>query len=109
MKKKLAEFAEFNFSQTDFSILLRLNEGGKSLGVLISETNYPRNTVNTVLKRLLDLNEVIRDKDETGKYVYRISTELDVNDNQYAVLDYLMHNYKKLMTPNVCRIMCVLL
>lgn len=109
MKKKLIELAEGNFLQTDFSVLLRVNEGKMYLGEIISKTSYSRDTVNTVLRRLLDTGKIFRDQTETGKYVYSISSKLDVNNTQYMILDYLMLNYKKLMTPNVCRIMCVLL
>ena len=109
MKKKLIELADDNFLQTDFSVLLRVNEGKMYLGEIISKTRYSRDTINTVLKRLLDTGKIFRDQTETGKYVYSISSKLDVNNSQYMMLDYLMLNYKKLMTPNVCRIMCVLL
>lgn len=109
MVKKLKELAEDNFLQTDFGLLLRLNEGKMYLREIISKTNNSRDTVNTILKRLLDTGKILREQAETGKYVYSISSQLEVDDVQYMILDYLILNYKKLMTPNVCRIMCVLL
>lgn len=109
MMKKLIELADDNFLQTDFSVLLRVNERALQLGEIISKTSYSRDTVNTVLRRLLDKGKIFRDQTETGRYIYRVADKLDVNSGQYMILDYLMLNYKKLMTPNVCRIMCVLL
>lgn len=107
--KKLSSFTKENFLQTDFAVILSLNKEKKYLGGIINTTNYSRNTVNTVLKRLLKSNKIYREKGEAGKYIYSISDRLNINDVQYDILDYLMYNHKKLMTPNACRIMCVLL
>lgn len=108
-RKKLVSFAEENFLQTDFNILLRLSNGDKYLRELIQETGYLRSTVNTIVERLLNTNQIIRYKNEAGIYLYSSVTKLEVNTEQYAILDYLMKDYKRFMTPNACRIICVLL
>lgn len=111
MTKRLIELANDNFLQTDFSVLLRVNERPLQLGEIISKTSYSRDTVNTVLSRLLEEGKILRAQTETGRYIYSVAdtNKLDVSNEQYMILDHLMLKYKRLMTPNVCRIMCVLL
>jgi len=107
--KTLASFAEEFFLQTDFNILLRLSRGDKYLIELIEETGYTRSTVNTILERLLNSNQTTRYKNEAGMYLYSSLIKLDINTEQYGILDYLMTEHKRIMTPNACRIICILL
>lgn len=107
--RTLSNFAEENFLQTDFNILFRLNNEDKYMRELVLETEYVENTVNTILGRLLKTNRITRYKNKAGMYLYSSLIKLDINTEQYGILDYLMTEHKRIMTPNACRIMCILL
>ena len=107
----IQEFIDCKFTQTDFIVIYYLNKSDLSLAELIEKTGYPRDTINSTLKRLLDNEMIERTEGENGKYIYSVPEDkyIDFYDGASRIIDYMIANHRGMMTPNVCRILCYLI
>lgn len=111
---RLNDYAETTFLQTDFRVISFLSLSAPNrftVSEILNETQYSRNTVNTILKRLFDNKIITREYGEHGVYAYSVNDEnkLDINELQYIIIKHLFSEHKKIMAPNICRIISVLL
>ena len=79
----IQEFIDYKFTQTDFIVIYYLNKSDLSLAELIEKTGYPRDTINSTLKRLLDNEMIERTEGENGKYIYSVPEDkyIDLKQN----------------------------
>lgn len=106
----IQDFIDYKFTQTDFVVIYFLNKQNLGLSELIEKTGYSRDTVNSILKRLLENKMVERSEGENGKFIYKIPEEKFIvfDDYMSRIMDYLIANHKSMLTPNICRIICYL-
>lgn len=107
----IQDLIDYKFTQTEFIVIYYLNKYELGLSELIEKTGYPRDTVNSTLKRLLDNGMIERTEGENGKYIYSVPEDkfIDFYDSASRIIDYMIANHRGMMTPNVCRILCYLI
>ena len=62
----IQDLIDYKFTQTEFIVIYYLNKYELGLSELIEKTGYPRDTINSTLKRLLDNGMIERTEGENG-------------------------------------------
>lgn len=113
-KKQIDELIHAPLCQVDFWMVYFLNTNGTmSVSEMMTKMEYPRETINTSLTRLMNKSMIDREKNEEGKYQYFLKSDSNLyvtfDGKSRRTMNFLFDHYKNMITANVYRLICFLL